>query len=115
MLVGYTEMRLKWKSHFYVFPVKNTKLGRDFISLRYWLPFTVANSADWGARLTVTSSSAWKAMTTAVVKYSPPPSPTSTDFADIYLDESERDDNEEEDDHDEGLRPYMFEPTGTNE
>ena len=30
-----------------------------------------------------------------------PPSPTPEDFAEVYLDESDRDENEEEDDRDE--------------
>ena len=53
---------------------------------------------------------------------SPPPLPTPSDFASVYLDESDRKENEEEDDHYEVVgghiceaiyvRPYMFERAG---
>ena len=43
------------------------------------------------------------------------PRPTPAYVADIYLEISDRNENEEEHDHDEvvGVRPYMFEPTGS--
>ena len=46
-----------------------------------------------------------------VENFSPPTLPTPTDFHVVYLDVSDRDGNEEEEDHDEvvGGRPYMFE------
>ena len=47
---------------------------------------------------------------------SPPSSPMPADFADVYLDESDRDENEKEDGHYEvvKMRPYMLKPTGSD-